>query len=65
MPYLCELGLPVRPQVLVSETASKLVVTSDAASHEHLLILLGALREGVCQTGASCRNQKLPRPFRR
>ena len=60
-PCLCELGLPIRPQVFVPETAGKLIVPPDAAGHEHLLILLGALRQSVCQAWASCGDQEFPR----
>ena len=44
---LRELGLTVGTQILVAEAAGDLVVTLDAAHHQHLLELLRALRKGV------------------
>ena len=45
--HLRELGLAVGAQVFVAEAPRDLVVALDAAHHEHLLELLGALRQRV------------------
>ena len=45
--HLRELGLTVGAQVLVAKAAGDLVVALDAAHHQHLLELLGALRKRV------------------
>ena len=44
---LGELGLAVGAQVLVTEAAGHLVIAIHAAHHEHLLELLGRLRQGI------------------
>ncbi len=50
--YLSELGLPIGSQVFVTEAARELIVTSDAAGHEELLVLLWALRQCICHACA-------------
>jgi hypothetical protein len=44
---LGELGLTVRPQVFVPETAHDLVVAVESGDHEQLFEQLGRLRQGV------------------
>ena len=44
---LRELGLPIHPQVLVTETLHDLEVPVEPRDHEELLVELGALGEGV------------------
>jgi hypothetical protein len=61
---LSKLGLPVGAQILVPETAGELIVSPEAAGHEHLLVLLGTLRQSVCETRPSGGNEKLPRALR-
>ena len=44
---LCKLGLTVGAEVFVSETSCQLHIAVDARKHEHLLVLLGRLGQGV------------------
>ena len=55
---LRELGLAVGAQILVTEAAGDLEVLVHAADHEHLLVLLGGLREGVEGTGMQAGGNK-------
>lgn len=46
--HLGKLGLSVGSEVFVTEASRKLVVPTDTAGHENLLVLLRALGKGVC-----------------
>lgn len=59
MTYLSKLWLAVGSQVLITETASKLIITTDTARHEDLLVLLRTLGQSISQTATSCRDQEL------
>ena len=63
-PYLCEFGLAIGPQILVSETPRELKVFLNAGCHENLLVLLGTLRQRICQAFISGWHKKLPSTFR-
>ena len=58
--YLSELGLAISSQILITEAASKLVVSTDTTRHEDLLVLLRALGQSISQPTTSCRDQELP-----
>ena len=61
---LGELGLPVRPGVLVAEAADDLVVALHPGDHQQLLELLGRLRQGVeAPRVDAAGDQVVPRPF--
>jgi len=56
---LRKLGLPVGAQVLVPVAARPLHVARDAARHEHLLVLLGALAQRVRRPALARRHEEL------
>ena len=44
---LCELGLPVSPQIFITKTFRDLKILFHARDHEQLLVLLGRLRQRI------------------
>ncbi len=64
--HLGELGLPVGPEVLVTETAGQLPVPLQAADHQQLLEQLRGLGQRVPVTGLQPhRDQEVPGPLGR
>lgn len=57
--YLRKLGLPVCAKILVTETPRELEILAHTGGHEHLLVLLGTLRECVGIARPPSRNKKL------